>query len=204
MTGMADSTLMGPGETGTFSGLRYTHGAAGDMQAWLCYDAGAANAMAIPATTYTADVGPAYMMGVPMSARLSATSGDIGVIERNGTTVNLTYLTTHPSYNQRVIIVNRSGSDVDYTLGELIAEDEIVVTAMDGAEGSIGAGEKAVIRVDSMIMFEASNLNRRRAAGTLALNGPVGQIEVAITQVNRMDGSTDTVLYESLGLSKGN
>ena len=101
----------------------------------------------------------------------------IGEIERNGTTVNLTYLTTHPSYNQRMIIVNRSGQPVTYTLGELVAEDGIEVTAMDGAEGSVAAGEKAVIRVATMLMFQAGNLTRRRrAAGTLALNGPVDKI----------------------------
>ena len=193
--------LVGPGDTGTFSGLRYTHGSAGNVVATLCFDARAGNTMPIPLTTYTADAGPAYKTLVPESARLSATSGTIGEIKRNGTTVNLTYLTTHPSYNQRVIIVNRSGQPVTYALGELVAEDGIEVTAMDGAEGSVGAGEKAVIRVDSMVMFEASNLNRRRAAGTLALNGPKDHIAVATTQVNSMDGSTDTVLYESLGVS---
>ena len=112
--GEATTNLMEPGATDAFIGLRYTHDTAGEnIQMHLCFDAGAANAMPIPATTYTADVGPAYSMGVPMAARQMETSGTIGEIERNGTTVNLTYLTTHPSYNQRVIIVNRSGQPVD-------------------------------------------------------------------------------------------
>ena len=202
--GEATTNLTGPGDTGTFAGMRYTHEMAGEnIQMHLCFDAGAINMMPIPPTTYTAEVGPAYNVGVPMDAREPAgnRTGEIGVIDRNGTSVNLTYLTAHPSYNQRVIIVNRSGQPVEYTLGELVEEDGIEVTTMDAASGTVGAGEKAVIRVDTMLMFEAGNTTRRRAAGTLALNGPKEQISVATTQVNRMDGSTDTVLYESLGVS---
>ena len=195
----AGSTLKEPGADDTFTGLRFTADAEGNVLRYLCFDAGAASEDPIPVSTYAAEVDLAYQMGVPEGARLSDTTGTIGQINRNGTTVRLTYLTDAAGYNQRVIIVNRSQETINYDLDELVTEPGITATLLDGASGMVAKGEKAVVRVGTMIGFEDTNMFRRRAAATLSVDGPAELIEVATTQVNISDSSTDTVVYASEG-----
>ena len=124
-------------------------------------------------------------------------SGPIGTILRDGTTVQLTYLTVSEKYNQRLIIVNRSSEPAAYSLIGFAEEEGVTVTATDAAEGTVPAVSSVVLRVADLIAFdsEPAAAGRTRTAATLSIDASPAHVEVATTQVNLEDGSTDTVLY---------
>ena len=62
----------------------------------------------------------------------------LGRIERNGTTVQLPYLTTHGPYNQRIVIVNRGG-EASYSFSFTEEEDGAMATAGADAKGTLAA-----------------------------------------------------------------
>ena len=82
-------------------------------------------------------------------------SGPIGTILRDGTTVQLTYLTVSEKYNQRLIIVNRSSEPATYSLIDFAEEEGVTVTATDAAEGTVPAGSSVVLRVADLIAFDS-------------------------------------------------
>ena len=150
----------------------------------------------IPVAAITADVGfevrPNYRFGAPAGA------GTVGNIVRNGATVNIGYLTTSTRYNQRIIITNRGEVDAEYELTEFYTEMGTEATAGTAAMGTVPAGQTVVIRSEDAVTFTGT---MRRAAVTLTVNAPASVVDVATTQVNLNDGSTDTVNYEVLGTS---
>ncbi len=154
------------------------------------------NRMAIPETSY---MGAIYI-GAGDDAEL-LDDGVIGVIERNGASVELPYLTTSAKHNQRLILVNRGPVDVHFTLTGFYTEDgtdvELTALAMVGLEAGLNvvrAGESVVARVSHMLSITGDSA---RTAATINFNGAKQHISVATTQVNLADGSTDTVLYET-------
>ena len=124
--------------------------------------------------------------------------GIVGSIVRNGATVNLSYVTTSDRYNQRIIITNRGTVDAEYELTDFFTEMGTEATAGAAAMGTVPAGMSVVIRSMDAVTFTGS---MRRAAATLTVNAPASVVDVATTQVNLNDGSTDTVNYEVVGTS---
>ena len=162
----------------------------------LCIQAYAAgpNATPIPATMYTGTI----TLGTGSTA-IELAAGTIGDIRRNGTTVKLTHLTISPEYDQRLIIVNDSAANAVYSIGDFSAEDGVTVTARAMAGGEIAAGEKLVLAVEDIVGIAAPSGGEPRTAATLSINADPGDVQVATSQVNLRDGSTDTVLYAAKG-----
>ena len=148
----------------------------------------------IPATKYMGEI----TLGTGATA-LKLADGTIGDIKRNGTTVKLTYLTISSKYNQRLIIVNDSASDATYSISGFSAEEGVMVEALDKASGTIPAGHTDVIKVAEIVDITHSTGDYKRTAATLSINADSDDIQVATTQVNLSDGSTDTVLYAAEG-----
>ena len=150
----------------------------------------------IPAAAITANVSfvarPNYRYGAADGA------GVVGNIVRNGATVNLSYITTSTRYNQRLIITNRGEVDAEYELTNFFTEMGTEATAGAAAMGTVPAGMTVVIRSEDAVTFTGT---MRRAAATLTVNAPAAVVDVATTQVNLNDGSTDTVNYEVVGTS---
>ena len=117
--------------------------------------------------------------------------GNLGVIDRNGTEVNLPSLTTFGDYQQRISIANYRDFPVDYAL-EFIPESGVTVTALELATGTLAPRQKLVLRVQDVVLIEGGT----RCAATLAARVREGSIGVSTTQINLADGSTDTVVYE--------
>ena len=153
-----------------------------------------ANDAPIPATRYMGEI----TLGTGATA-LKLAEGIIGDIKRNGTTVKLTYLTISPKYNQRLIIVNDSASEAEYSISGFSAEEGVMVEALDEASGKIMAGQTKVIRVEDIVDISHPTLNYKRTAATLSINADSDDVQVATTQVNLEDSSTDTVLYAAEG-----
>ena len=64
----------------------------------------------------------------------------VGEILRNGTTVHIPYLTIHPSYNQRIVIVNRGTEAADYMITCSRSEEDVTAVGGGGHDGYGGRG----------------------------------------------------------------
>ena len=178
------------------------------MSAWmapgtyqLCLEVDVAGAMtnaaAIPVTEYTASI---YTRTTETAVSAQAV-GTIGVIGRNGASVDIPYLTTSDKHNQRLIIVNRGSRPISITNIEFNTEDGTEADLSDAAKaaaaipgaGEIGPKETAVHSVATMLNITGDS---RRTAATLSFNGRASDVSVATTQVNLADSSTDTVVYD--------
>ena len=124
--------------------------------------------------------------------------GVIGQIRRNGTTVNLAYLTVAEKYDQRLVIANDGANDARYDIGPFMTEDGVTATPQSMASGVVPAGEQIVVPVADIVSFSSADGRRHRAAATLSMNAHVDDVQVATTQVNLEDGSTDTVVYATV------
>ena len=156
------------------------------------------NSVAIPEGEYTATVS-VLSPGAHASEAVEAASGTIGTISRDGASVDIPYLTTSEKHNQRLIIVNRSTSDVAITNIQFTTEDGTEVELMGPVQAAMDAGLLAVPAMSSWVarMDETISIsgNSRRVAASIAFAATRGALSVATTQVNISDGSTDTVVY---------
>ena len=114
---------------------------------------------------------------------------NVGSLARNGTTVQIPYLTTFEDYNQRLVIVNRGAAAAEYSI-TFTSEDGVTATAGTDATGSVPAGEVVSLKATDIV----SLTGKTRTAATLVVVAPAANIDVATNQVNLSDGSTDTVV----------
>lgn len=128
-----------------------------------------------------------------------STTGAAGAIDRNGTTVNITYLSTHTAYNQRLVIVNRGAREAEFWMDTFQAESGTMVMSNPdsdlysmGLRGTVDAGSRLVIRMQDALMVEGGN---PRASGTLNLTAPTDDIDVMTLQVHPGTGQIDTTVY---------
>ena len=130
---------------------------------------------------------------------IEGASGVIGRITRNGTSVKIAYLTVSDKYNQRLIIANRGSTPALFEIGEFVTEEGTSVELSDAAEAAKEAGLNAIPPGGQMVIPVADMLSfsgvRNRAGATISVNSNPANIQVATTQVNLDDGSTDTVVY---------
>ena len=161
----------------------------------------ATNTSPVPAGSYT---GTVMVTGTADGAEAQeAGSGTIGNIARNGASVEIAYLTVSDKYNQRLIIANRGSLPALFDLGEFVTEAGTEVMLSTGAMAAREAGlnmvpakGQLVLKVSDLLEFSG---DRNRAAATLSVNANASAIQVATTQVNLEDGSTDTVTYPTYG-----
>ena len=158
----------------------------------LCIAVPANNTAEIPEGEYTVEVD---YEGLPNRAYppIDLAETSIGRIRRDGTRVQIPFLTTYTGYTQRVVIVNRNTKPVAYTFS-FVAEDGVTATPGEAAEGTVPAQEKVVLRAADIVSLEG----KTRTAATLDVVASNGTIDVATTTVNMEDKGTDTVVFESM------
>lgn len=110
----------------------------------------------------------------------------LGSIGRDGTTVHIPYLTTHTGYNQRLLLRNRSGREVTYTV-TFATEDGIEAEPAE-VSGTLSMMSVEMMKVQDLVTLTGGT----RAAATLTSNAAAGMLGVATTLVNLEDRSTDT------------
>ncbi|MBO7004632.1 MAG: hypothetical protein JJ854_02125 [Pseudomonadales bacterium] len=115
----------------------------------------------------------------------------VGAISRNGTTVQIPYITTFTDYNQRVVLVNRSSNPAEYSIS-FTTEAGTTATPGDAASGEIPANSVLSLKAVDVVTITG---DRTRTAATVTIVAPSTVIDVATNQVNTTDGSTDTVVY---------
>jgi len=139
--------------------------------------------------SYTAMVDGIIATGVtsPNTAINSFTSTS-GTITYDTTTINIPYLTTFSSYNQRIYIINNSGQDASYTT-TFTTEDGTVATDGSAASGTVAKNSMTVIKAVDLVTLTG----KTRTAATIEIEAQGVSISATSQTVNLADGSTDTV-----------
>ncbi len=132
------------------------------------------------AGTYTPVAGAAFPA--------TSFSSDLGVVDHNGTTVQIPYLTTYSDYNQRLIVVNRGTTASSYTVS-FTTEAGVTATPGAAATGTLAANSTTMVKATDLVSLAGGT----RTSATLTIVSPQANIDVATTQVNLSDGGTDTV-----------
>lgn len=124
----------------------------------------------------------------------TASTETLGSIGRDGSSVSIGYLTTNQKYNQRLIMVNRSGSPVDYSMTFQTAEGTRAVPKAP-ASGTLPTG-RTVLDVRDVVTFNNDGNGGHGSAEMTAVVGKT-QFDVVTVTTTRSDGSTDTVAWET-------
>ena len=147
--------------------------------------------LAVTPTIDVTKMPPAAVMpaaGEPMAA---------GAIDRNGTTVHITYLSASERVLQRLVIVNRGTDPARFWMTEFQPEGGAMVThtgaavLAQGTESEVPGGTRRIIRVQDNL---AVSSGPPRTAGTLTVAAPTRHIDVMTTQV--VGGVLDTTVYQ--------
>ena len=147
--------------------------------------------LAVTPTIDVTKMPPAAVMpaaGEPMAA---------GAIDRNGTTVHITYLSASERVLQRLVIVNRGTDPARFWMTEFQPEGGAMVTHTGDAvlaqvtESEVPGGTRRIIRVQDNL---AVSTGPPRTAGTLTVAAPTRHIDVMTMQV--VGGVLDTTVYQ--------
>ncbi len=120
-----------------------------------------------------------------------------GSIDRNGTTVHISYLSGFTGANQRLVIINRGEDAALFWMNDFQAEGDVEVThtgdmmLAQGSMSMVPGGSRMVIRVQDNLAFSE---NPTRTAGTLTVAAPTRDIDVMTIQV--INGALDTTVYQ--------
>lgn len=158
---------------------------------FLCImvDPEADDAMRIPATSAYTAMG-SYMGIANADIGPMPEEQTLGMIERNGTTVRLPYLSTHAKFHQRLRLVNRGSAPVKYEM-EFHGDGDV---AGMGADGELPAGI-TVLSLSDPEGHVVTPGNGNNTSGTLIIEAQPGMIDVATILVTRATGASDTVVY---------
>ena len=116
-----------------------------------------------------------------------------GAIDRNGTTVHLTYLTTDAMHGQRLVIVNRGADSARFWVGDdsFYLEDGVRL-ARNSLQGSVPGKGRLVLQVGDNVTFEG----KTRGSATINIAAPTRDIDVMTVQSNPGTGQIDTTVYQ--------
>ena len=129
------------------------------------------------------------MNGTSPGPVLSGANG--GSVDRNGTSVNITYLSTEAAYNQVLVIVNRGTREAEFWMTEFQTEGETMVDE-EGLRGTVAAGSRVTRRIQDELTIMKGN----RASGTLNLTAPTNEVDVMTIQFHPGTGQVDTTIYQ--------
>lgn len=143
------------------------------------------NANVLNATAFTAAA--AYDKLVDFTP--AAAAGEVGTIVRNGTTIQVPFVSTFADYKQRLVLVNRGSADVAYNIS-FTPEAGTTATANAAATGTLAAGKTTVLNSTDVVALTGATT---RTAATITVVSSPSKIDAATTMVNVSDKSTDTV-----------
>ncbi|MDD9983455.1 MAG: hypothetical protein OXU81_19220 [Gammaproteobacteria bacterium] len=157
---------------------------------YLCIDVGANNETAITSAEFSATTSYTAVENAAFPAAGATTP--IGSIGRNGTTVQIPYLTTYEGYNQRIVLSNRGSAEAKY---EISFRPEAGVTAMakDAAMGMLMGNSTMTMKATDLVELSGGS----RTAATIDLVAQPRHIDVTSVTVNMETRGTDTVVHHS-------
>ena len=116
----------------------------------------------------------------------------LGSILRDGSSVAIPMIVSQDRYRQRISIMNNNARMVDYSF-TFTPEPGTTVTPGSMATGMLAANATTVLDTRDVVSISG---NSGRTAGSIDFVAAKGTIEVAVTLVDRDQGST-TVLHAS-------
>ena len=126
----------------------------------------------------------------------------VGEIRRSGARVDLVHLTGSEHHDQWIVLVNHRRLPVGYEFVEFAPAPGVTVTLTPDAAAAqadglsiIPPGSQVVLPVAATLAFSGPAADVLMTAATLFFNANENDIQVVTVQVNRRDGSTDTVVY---------
>ena len=158
----------------------------------LCIAVPATNTDEIPSGEYTVEVNYEGLTNAAYPP-LDLAETTIGRIRRDGTRVQIPYLSTMIGYTQRVVIVNRNSAAVSYAFA-FTPGDGVIATPGEAAQGTVPANGALTLRVIDIVTLEGA----MHTAATLDVVAASDSIDVLTMNVNLNDAGTDTVLMESM------
>ena len=125
---------------------------------------------------------------------------DVGAIGRNGTTVHLTYLTTNPFVDQRLVLVNRGADAVQFWVEDesFNLEDETILMTNNlslDMNKMIPSNGRLVVTVSQEVEFDGQD----RGSATVNVAAPTRDIDVMTIQRSPFTDEVDTTLYQDAG-----
>ena len=113
----------------------------------------------------------------------------IGEISYDTTSIEVPYLTTFASYNQRVYMINTGATDAAYSI-TFTSEAAATATPGTAATGTIPAGEMIAIKATDIVTLTG----RTRTSAVIEVEAIDSEISAATQSVNLSNGSTDTTV----------
>ena len=146
----------------------------------------------------------AYTVGIAYTSALGANAQfapanmpatPLGLIGRDGSTVNIAHLTTNRKYNQRLVMVNRSGGELEVTM---TFEGEPGTTASPTTLTRMVPTGRTTLKVSDVVTFtNDDNDNGGNGSAVLSADVTSTMFDVATVTTTREDGSTDTVVWDT-------
>ena len=158
---------------------------------YLCVTVSDDNMMRITEAPFTATVKYAAVSGAAFP-RMEMTE-TVGMIDRNGTTVHIPYMTTYDGYNQRIVLSNRSSTEALYEIS-FRPEMGVTATPKDMATGTLMGNSTVTYKATDLVMLEGGS----RTAATIDVVARPDDIDVTSVIVNKDGGGTDTVVHHSM------
>ena len=149
----------------------------------------------IPVTEpYTVAI--AYTSALGANAQFAPTNmpaTPLGSIDRDGSTVNIAYLTTNRRYNQRLVMVNRSGDELEVTMTFDAAPG---TTADPTSLTRMVPTGRTNLKVSDLVTFtNANNPNGGSGSAVLSADVTSTMFDVVTVTATIGDDSTDTVVW---------
>ena len=158
---------------------------------YLCATIGAENDETIPEGNILMDITLAPALGIRLASPAASSMQGIHVasIMHDGTTVQVPYVTTYDRYNQRLVIVNRSKNDVNFTVS-FGTEDGVSAEPETTGMMMVAGGQTLVLKMSDLVTF----MGKTRGSATVVLQAGPASVDVATTIVHRETGATDTIV----------
>ena len=155
---------------------------------YLCVTVSDDNTMRITDAPFTATV--KYTAVADAAFPRMEMTEEIGMIDRNGTTVHIPYMTTFDGYNQRILLSNRSSTEAPYEFS-FRPEMGVTATPTDMAKGMLMGNSTVTYRAADLVMLEGGS----RTAATIDVVARPVDIDVTSVTVNKESRDTDTVVH---------
>ena len=160
----------------------------GGDELYICIEAKADTA--IPAASYQVELDFAPPTGTSFADYVSPVEDvivDVGAIRRDGTTIHIPYVSTHPKFNQRFQIVN-NGAATTYAF-TFKTEEGITAAPGDAATGDLPKGTTHLKLADVVTLTGGT-----RASATFTAVAMKSNIEMSSLLVARGSGATDVTV----------
>lgn len=161
---------------------------------------------AVPASTYTASVTYTAIAGAAtaIGAQATSASSNLGSITRDGTTVLVPFINVNPSFNQKIIIVNRSTAAAALTFTNPIGDDAatgFALTTAGSTTMSLPASKQTVLNSVDLLTVDTASTSKKGAV-TLNIAAPSSKVDV-LFQTTNADGAQNTIILQNDGKKFG-